>query len=128
MLRRGVCKELKRGNGKFPREPIRTETLTNPTGRAAIAALQNGDRNFWAALFEPDAKLFDDGKARSLEKFNRDALGHERFTSIEHVGQDGLELVGQLHSDQWGDFRTFFRFQLSAAGKITRLDLGQAKE
>ncbi len=95
--------------------------------RAAITALQNGDRNAWSALFEPDARLFDDGSPRDLKKFTRDALGHERFTSIERVENNGLDLVGAVHSDQWGDFRTYFKFQLSASGKIKRLDIGQAK-
>ena len=59
-----------------------TERLTNPTVKAAIEALQKGDRTAWSALFETDAKLYDDGSPRSLEKFTEDALGHERFTSI----------------------------------------------
>jgi hypothetical protein len=58
---------------------------------------------------------------------SRVALGHERFTSIERVDNDGLDLVGAFHSDAWGDFRTYFDFQLSSAGKIVRLDIGQAK-
>ena len=45
-----------------------TTELTNPTVRAAITALQNGDRNAWSALFEPDAKLYDDGSPRSEER------------------------------------------------------------
>ncbi|HEV8259833.1 MAG TPA: hypothetical protein VGQ19_03635 [Burkholderiales bacterium] len=40
---------------------------------------------------------------------------------------NGLDVVGAFHSDQWGDFRTRFRFQLSPSGKITRLDIGQAE-
>lgn len=103
-----------------------TEMLTNPTVRAAIEALQAGDRAAWSALFEPDAKLYDDGSPRSLSKFTDDALGHERFTSIESVSNNGLDLVGQFHSDQWGDFRTYFKFQLSESGKIRRLDIRQA--
>ena len=51
----------------------------------------------------------------------------QRFTSIERVSADGLEIVGGFHSDQSGNFKTYFRFQLSSAGKITRLDIGQAK-
>jgi hypothetical protein len=118
-----------RKEGKSPREePMKADALTNPTVRAAIEALQNGDRDAWGALFEPGAKLFDEGKAQSLETFTRDALGHERFISVQRVDQGGLELVGQFHPDQWGDFRTFFRFRLSAAGRIKRLDIGQAKE
>jgi hypothetical protein len=104
-----------------------TDTLTNPTVKAAIEALQNGDRKAWSALFEPDARLYDDGAPRRLDKFTRDALGHERFTSIDRVENNGLDLVGAFHSEQWGDFRTYFRFQLSPSGKIKRLDIGQAE-
>jgi hypothetical protein len=104
-----------------------TDAITNPTVKAAIDALQKGDRKAWSALFETDAKLYDDGAPRSLESFTRDALGHERFTSIERVENNALDLVGAFHSDQWGDFRTYFRFRLSPSGKIKRLDIGQAK-
>ena len=104
-----------------------TTELTNPTARAAITALQDGNRDAWSALFEADAKLYDDGRPRDLKKFTRDALGHERFTSIERVEDNGLEVIGDFHSDKWGDFRTYFKFQLSASGKIKRLDIGQAK-
>ncbi len=103
-----------------------TDTLTNPTVRAAIDALQKGDRPAWSALFEPNASLYDDGSPRSLAKFTHDALGHERFTSIERVENDGLDVIGRFHSDQWGNFRTYFRFELTPAGKIQRLDIGQA--
>src|ERR1700686_4651392 len=99
---------------------------TNPTVRAAIDALQSGDRKAWAALFEPDAKLYDDGKARSLALFTREALGREKFTSIDRVDNQGLDLEGNFHSEQWGSFRTYFRFQLSAGGKISRLDIGES--
>ena len=104
-----------------------TDVLTNATVKAAIEALQKGDRKAWSALFEPDASLFDDGRPRSLQKFTDDALGHERFTSIERVENDGLDITGAFHSDRWGDFRTYFRFQLSPAGRIKRLDIGQAE-
>ncbi len=102
------------------------DKLTNPTVKAAIAALQAGDRAAWAALFAPAATLFDDGQPHSLEAFTRDALGHERFTSIDRVTNNGLDLVGQFHSDRWGDFRTYFKFLLSPEGRIARLDIGQA--
>jgi len=103
------------------------DRLMNPTARAAIEALQKGDKEAWAALFEPSATLYDDGSPRSLRKFTEEALGHERFKSIDLVENQGLDLVGGFHSDQWGDFRTYFRFQLSSTGKIKRLDMGQAK-
>ena len=102
------------------------EALQNPTVRAAIEALTNGDRHAWSSLFEADATLYDDGSPRSLEDFTRDALGHERFSSIDRIENGGLNLVGAFHSDKWGDFRAYFRFHLSSSGKITRLDIGQA--
>lgn len=102
------------------------DALTNPTVRAAIEALQKGDLKAWSALFDADAKLYDDGSSRSLEKFSDNALGHERFTSIESVENHGLNLIGGFHSEQWGNFRTYFRFQFSHFGKIKRLDIGQA--
>jgi hypothetical protein len=105
---------------------MNTDKLTNPTVKAAIEALQRGDREAWSALFQPDARLYDDGSPRSLEKFTRDALGHERFTSIDNVENAGLDLIGGFHSDEWGDYRSCFRFQLSPSGKIKRLDIGQA--
>lgn len=103
-----------------------TAELTNPTVKAAIEALQQGDRQRWVQLFERGARLYDDGTPRSLEAFSRDALGHERFTSIDLIENGGLDLVGRFHSEQWGNFRSYFRFQLSTAGKIDRLDIGQA--
>jgi hypothetical protein len=105
---------------------MKTNALTNPTVKAAIEALQSGDRKAWSALFQRDAELYDDGSPRSLKEFTRDALGHEWFTSIDRVENNGLDLTGAFRSDEWGDFRAYFRFQLSSAGKIKRLDIGQA--
>jgi hypothetical protein len=105
---------------------MKTDALTNPIVKTAIEALQNGDQKSWSALFEPNAELYDDGSPRSLKEFTRDALGHERFTSIDRVENNGLELTGAFHSEQWGDFQTYFKVQLSPAGKINRLDIGQA--
>jgi hypothetical protein len=106
---------------------IRTELLSHPTVKAAIEALQNGDGADWSAQFEHGAELFDDGSPRSLAQFTKDALGHERFTSIDEVRNGGLDVTGAFHSDEWGDFRTYFRFHLSPSGKIHRLDIGQAE-
>jgi Copper binding octapeptide repeat len=41
---------------------VKTELPKNPTVRAAIEALQQGDRKAWSELFEPDAELFDIGQ------------------------------------------------------------------
>lgn len=106
---------------------ISTEALEHPVVKAAIEAFQRGDRAAWTALFEPGARLFDDGNPRDLARFDQDAVGHERFTGIERVSADGLEITGPFHSDQWCDFKTYFRFHLSSAGRIQQLDIGQVQ-
>jgi hypothetical protein len=105
---------------------MKTDTLSNPTVRRAIEALHNGDLKAWSALFETDAEMYDDGNPRSLQEFTREALGHERFTSIDRVENGGLDVTGAFHSDKWGTFKTYFQFRLTPAGKIKRLDIGQA--
>ena len=54
-------------------------------------------------LFEPEAERYDHGSPRSLSKFTRNALGHEQFTPIDRVENNGLDLTGALdrhfHSD-----------------------------
>jgi hypothetical protein len=102
------------------------DQLTNPTVKAAIEALQNGDKTAWNSLFTADAKLFDDGAPRNLHEFSNSALGRERFTDIEKIENHGCDIYGAFHSDQWGDFRTFFKFHVTAEGKINRLEIGQA--
>lgn len=102
------------------------EKLTNPIVKKAIEALQKGDNETWSSMFTTDARLYDDGSSRDLQAFNRKAVGHERFTSIDKVENDGKIIYGRFHSDQWGDFKTYFKFHLSPEGKISRLEIGQA--
>lgn len=103
-----------------------TEKLTNTVVKAAINALQKGKGKAWADLFVPDAIFYDDGNRRDLKIFSKSAIGHERFVSIDSVANNGLDIYGQFQSDQWGDFRTYFKFQVNQQGKITRLEIGQA--
>lgn len=100
--------------------------LSNPTVKKALEALQAGDKTAWFSLFTSDAQLFDDGNPMNFRSFFEDALGHERFTSIDKVGHDGLQVYGRFHSDKWGNFKTCFKFMINASGQITRLDIGQA--
>jgi hypothetical protein len=59
-----------------------TDVLTHPTVKATIDALQRGDRAAWSAQFEPDAKLYDDGSPRSLEKFRSSGKIKTEFSCI----------------------------------------------
>jgi hypothetical protein len=99
--------------------------LANPKVRGAIDALQAGDETAWLAFFTADARLTDDSSPRSFAGFSEDALGQERFTSIDRVDNKGLDVYGSFHSDRWGDFETYFKFHLGSDGKFVRLDIGQ---
>jgi hypothetical protein len=101
--------------------------ITNNVVRSAISALQEGNKERWFELFEDNATLFDDGRQISFKSFFQTAVGHERFTSIDKVENNGLNVFGHFHSDQWGDFKTFFKFSVNTSGRITKLEIGQAK-
>lgn len=89
-------------------------------GKKAIA-------KHFLAFFTADAKLFDDGSSRDFQKFVKDACGHEKFTSIDKVENNGLDITGNFHTESWGDFKTYFNFAINEDGKFSRLDIGQAK-
>jgi hypothetical protein len=105
---------------------MNTDKLTNPVIKNAIDALQSGDKNSWFSFLTDDAELFDDGNKQHFKSFFQKALGHERFTGIDKVENNGLDVYGHFHSDQWGDFKTYFKFYINKEGKIVRLDIGQA--
>lgn len=64
---------------------VNTDTLSNPTVKKAIDALQKGDAAKRFALFTADATLYDDGNKKNLRSFFEEALGHEYFTHIDKV-------------------------------------------
>lgn len=99
--------------------------LTNKKVRAAIEALQKGDEKAWFFLFAEDVIFYDDGNQRQFKNFFKKALGRERFTSIDKVENNGLHVYGTYHSNQWGDFNTFFKFTINKEGKISGLEIGQ---
>lgn len=103
-----------------------TSKLTNPIVKQAFEAWQSGDSKTFLSLFTSDAKLFDDGNPRDFQKFVKEACGHERFTSIDKVENNGLNITGNFHTESWGDFKTYFKFHIGNNGKIERLDIGQA--
>jgi hypothetical protein len=69
--------------------------------------------------------MVDWGSPRDFAGFSDDAVGHERFTSIDRVDNNGLNVYGSFHSGRWGDFKTCFKFHPGSGGKFVRLDIGQ---
>jgi hypothetical protein len=107
-------------------EKVTTDQINNQTVKKAVDALQNADEKEWFSLFSDNAELYDDGRKKNFRNFFTKAIGHERFTSIDKVENNSLAIYGKFHSDLWGDFKTYFKFQIDEKGKITRLDIGQA--
>lgn len=102
-----------------------TDRITHPTVRAAFEAWQAADLPGWLSHFTPDAVLYDDGNPRDFQAFSKE-IGKERFLTLDRVDNGGRDLYGRFHSDQWGTFQTYFKFQVAADGRIDRLDIGQA--
>ncbi|HKO78657.1 MAG TPA: hypothetical protein VJU52_15680 [Flavobacterium sp.] len=107
-------------------EKVNTDKISNPIVKKAIKALQDADETTWFSLFSENAELYDDGNKKNFKRFFGRAIGHERFTSIDKIENNSLTVYGEFHSDLWGNFKTYFKFQLNESGKITRLDIGQA--
>jgi hypothetical protein len=107
-------------------EKVKTDQIKNQTVKKALDALQNADDKVWFSLFTDNAELYDDGRKKNFRNFFTKAIGHERFTSIDKIENNSLEIYGKFHSDLWGDFKTYIKFQVDEKDKITRLNIGQA--
>lgn len=103
-----------------------TNKISNPIAKQAFLAWQEGNSEKWISYFTADATLLDDGSPRNFKKFSTEAIGTERFTSIDKVDDNGLSIYGKFHSDTWGDFKTYFKFYINTDGKIYQLEIGQA--
>lgn len=99
--------------------------ISNEKVRSAVAAWQAKDLKKWLEHFQDSATLFDDGKPRDFRGFSNE-ITDEWFTSIDKVEDDGMKVIGQFYTKKWGSFRVYFKFHLSADGKFSRLDIGQA--
>ena len=103
---------------------LQTNLLIIPTVKAAIDAFQSADKARWRRLFVSKAELYDDGSPSDLKCFTREALGHQRFLSIDRVANNGLYVEGDFYSQETGNSRVYFNFELNSSGRIRRLDIG----
>src|SRR5687767_15580163 len=87
LLAGSLAAEWKNEDCKSKRHTIVMDTskLSNPIVKAAFAAWQQGDSQLWLSYCTPDAQLLDDGHPRNFQKFSTEAIGHERFTSVDIV-------------------------------------------
>lgn len=100
--------------------------ITDPVVKQAIEALQNGDKS-WYSFFTENPAMTDDGNSVDFKSFFSNALGNEKFLSIDRVENDGKDIYGEFKAGKWGNFPVFFKFHKNAEGKFDRLDIGQSK-
>ncbi|MFJ8433062.1 nuclear transport factor 2 family protein [Kitasatospora sp. NPDC094019] len=100
--------------------------LTDPTVRAAVTAINAGDRQAFLDLLAPGATMSDDGSDRDLQ----DWIDREIFTVRGHMevrseSDGGRALVADFRNETWGEMRTSWRFTVEN-GRIDRFETGQA--
>ncbi|MFF2045760.1 nuclear transport factor 2 family protein [Kitasatospora sp. NPDC058170] len=105
---------------------IATAKLSDPTVRAAVAAINAGDRSAFVALLTEGATMSDDGSDRDLNEW----IDREIFTSRGHIdvqseSDHGRALVANYSNETWGEMRTAWRFVVEN-GRISRFETGQA--
>ena len=104
------------------------DQLSNSTVKAAVQAMNDGNRTAWFSQFASNPILTDDANPRDFRQWSEDELfGKSRgwIRELDKVEDDGLLLYAQFHSERWGDFKTTMKFTLKD-GKISRLDVAQA--
>ena len=99
--------------------------ITNETVRQAVEALQAGDQS-WYSFFTENPAMTDDGNTMNFKDFFGNALGNEKFLSIDKVENEGKDVYGNFNAGKWGTFKVFFKFHQNTDGKFDRLDIGQA--
>lgn len=101
-------------------------TPTDPTVRALVQAINDGNRQGFADLLAEGATMSDDGSDRDLEAW----IDREIFTAggrMEVVSETdgGHALIANFTHDTWGRMRTTWRFVITS-GRISRFETGQA--
>lgn len=100
--------------------------VADPTVRAFIDAINEGDRDAFFAVLTPDATMSDDGIDRDLAEWvDREIFNANGHMDVESVSDDGRSLIANYRNDTYGAMRTAWRFVVSD-GRISRFEAGQA--
>jgi len=100
--------------------------ISNTIVRSALEAWQSGDCRQFASYFSTNATVTDDGTPKDFHHFIKESCGKEKYLDIDLVENEGKDIYGKFDTGSWGVLRVYFKFQLNADGKFSRLDIGQA--
>ena len=126
ILSLNACGQQNRSHAHRKIKNMDTSKIKNSSVKQAIDAFQSSDIKKWSSLFAKDAVLLDDGNPRDLKEFSTHGITIENFVSIDKVEDQGNSIYGAFHSDEYGDFKAYFKFHFNKEGKINRLEIGQA--
>lgn len=98
--------------------------ITDTEVKMAVEALQSGDKS-WYSFFTENPVMTDDGNTVNFRSFFSNALGKEKFLTIDKVENGGKDIYGDFQAGQWGTFPVYFKFHKNEEGKFDRLDIGQ---
>lgn len=100
--------------------------IKDETVKQAIEALQEGNKS-WYEFFTENPVMTDDGNPVDFKSFFSNALGKEKFLTIDRVENNSKDIYGNFQAGKWGVFPVFFKFHKNKEGKFDRLDIGQGK-
>ncbi|MBT2405697.1 MULTISPECIES: nuclear transport factor 2 family protein [unclassified Streptomyces] len=103
------------------------EKLTVPAVRAFVVAVNAGDRDAFSALLTPNATMSDDGSDRDLGQWaDKEIFSSGGHMDVQTESDGGHALVVDYRNETWGEMRTAWRFDVTADGRISRFETGQA--
>ncbi|MFJ9952203.1 nuclear transport factor 2 family protein [Kitasatospora sp. NPDC091207] len=105
---------------------IATAKLSDPTVRAAVTAINAGDREAFTTLLSEGATMSDDGSDRDLHDWiDREIFSSHGHMDVQSESDHGRALVANYSNETWGEMRTAWRFVVED-GRISRFETGQA--
>ncbi|MGI5166863.1 nuclear transport factor 2 family protein [Spirillospora sp. CA-253888] len=98
---------------------------SDPTVNALVQALNDGDRDGFRGLLDPDAVLTDNGIERDVRDwFDKEIFNVGGRFTVQRTEPDGSMLV-KLDNERWGELDTRWRFTVRD-GRVERIETAQA--
>ncbi|MFD4921038.1 nuclear transport factor 2 family protein [Streptomyces goshikiensis] len=106
---------------------IAPSQLSEPAVRAFVNAVNAGDRAAFQESLTPGATMSDDGSDRDVAQWaDKEIFSSGGHMDVETEADGGRSLVVAYRNDTWGEMRTAWRFEVTADGRVSRFETGQA--
>ncbi|AKL67638.1 MULTISPECIES: hypothetical protein [Streptomyces] len=106
---------------------IAPSQLSEPAVRAFVNAVNAGDRSAFQEALTPGATMSDDGSDRDVAQWaDKEIFSSGGHMDVETEADGGRSLVVAYRNDTWGEMRTAWRFEVTADGRVSRFETGQA--